>query len=453
MRLFEKFGRDKKAHRSGLLGRNTEAVLALLAIGPPAFALLELSTPMLLSRAPTRAELYAAYRYRRPLIAAGAAAGAALFRRAFWGEGTARPAKMTAVAMGALAASVQLIYDPLLFNLRKTGVRIRRAEEAGDIFEGDDTEVFGVRLNGEARAYPARKGARPHLITDTLGGEPILVSYCGLTNSAIIYRAKDGQEAPELSVVSAPNNNILYWEARTGSLVQQLLPEITYGPGAGRPLHTLPVVYTTWETWYRMVPETTLADQPYSSLRDRLITRMMRREHMRMRAKERPFLAVAGGTDRTVHRKARVFALLEGGEAKAYTRNFLEDLIVVNDDVGGQPVEVFYDPESDIAMAYRRELEGQRLAFRPASGGGFEDEETGTRWDVLGRAISGPYAGRSLDTVPFSFDKAFCSLGNSTTRTPLSFTPLASAVSWRPRRSPRSLGTSAPCDGRSAFPG
>ncbi len=52
-------------------------------------------------------------------------------------------------------------------------------------------------------------------------------------------------------------------------------------------------------------------------------------------------------------------------------------------------------------------LDGRRFTFRSATGDGFEDEETGTRWDVLGQAISGPLTGRSLEPVPFSFDKVF----------------------------------------------
>ncbi len=79
----------------------------------------------------------------------------------------------------------------------------------------------------------------------------------------------------------------------------------------------------------------------------------------------------------------------------------------MNAEAGGYPIAVFYDPESDVAAAYRREVGRRRLTFRPAAGDGFEDEETGTRWGVLGWAIGGELAGRTLEPVPFSFDKVF----------------------------------------------
>lgn len=208
-------------------------------------------------------------------------------------------------------------------------------------------------------------------------------------------------------MVSAPGNNILYWDANTGSLLQQLRPNLAHGPAAGRPARTLPVAYTTWQAWRSLVPETTLYDQPYGSPRDRFVTSFMRRIHARTRAQERPLLAAPGEVDRTLHPKARVFALCEGGEARAYARGYLREHEAVNDEAGGRPVAIFYDRESDIAMAHRRELDGRRLSFEPAEGGGFEDEQTGTRWDVLGRATVGKLAGRALEPVPFSFDKVF----------------------------------------------
>ena len=162
-------------------------------------------------------------------------------------------------------------------------------------------------------------------------------------------------------------------------------------------------LYTTWSAWRSLVPETTLADQPYGSPRDRLVTRLMRRTHEKTRGQEEPYMAVSEEIDRTLHPKAHVFALREGGEARAYSRAFLRDRKVVNEEVGNRPIAAFYDPETDVALAYRRGLDGRRLSFRPAKGGGFEDKETGTRWDVFGRATAGKLAGVALAPVPFSF--------------------------------------------------
>jgi hypothetical protein len=316
-----------KTHYSPAPRRADDAVDALLstaAIAPPAFWLSVLSTPRLKLQPPSYAELSAAYRYRRTLPIAGALAGLAMLSRGRSGRAHRRVARSVGSVLGGMAALSPLVYDPFLFSPRRTRTRVRPATETGDVFEGDDTEVLGVLLDGEARAYPARKAARPHFIADTLAGQPLVISYCGLTNSAIAYRAGDGL-ARELPVVSAPNNNILYWDEATGSLVQQLRPERVHGEAAGEPLRTLPVVYTTWGAWRRLAPDTTIADTAWESKRDHLISRVMRAIHMRIRVTDEPFLAVAGGMDETVHPKAQVLALSHQGDSHAYTRGFLRE--------------------------------------------------------------------------------------------------------------------------------
>jgi Protein of unknown function (DUF3179) len=43
---------------------------------------------------------------------------------------------------------------------------------------------------------------------------------------------------------------------------------------------------------------------------------------------------------------------------------------------------------------------GRRLTFS-AAGNGFVDTETGSRWNILGHATSGPLAGHQLEAYPF----------------------------------------------------
>jgi hypothetical protein len=389
--------------------------LGLAALAPTAFRLAVLSTPRLKIRPPSYAELYTTYRFRRTLPTAGALAGLALVRR-FGGTGTS-PAvrRWTVGALAGMAAMSSLVYDPLLFSPRRSDVRVRPATDPGDVFVGDDTEVIGVELGGQARAYPARHAARPHVIADTIAGQPIVVSYCGLTNSAIAYLADDLSQ--ELAVVSAPNNNILYWDEATDSLVQQLLPVRVHGIAAGTPLRTIPVVYSTWEVWQRLAPHTTIADPGWASVRDRLITRAMRGVHTRVRVKDAPFLAVTGGADDTVHPKAQVFALSYDGDSHAYTRGFLGEHGAVNHEVAGRPVAVLYDPMTNVAAAYWRDVDGTTAVLEPAGDGTFHDPDTATRWDLLGRPLEGGVVpGGAWSRWPSRSTRCSGSAGGTSTR-------------------------------------
>jgi hypothetical protein len=391
--------------------RMLNAALAGISIGAPTLALAELSTPMLILRPPRYRELEVAFRSRRPLVAAGMLAAIGLVAQAARGRAPRRLAGSVAAGMAGLRMAAPAVYDPWLFAPRQHPVRIRPAPAAREVL-GADTEVIGVRVNGQVRAYPARMLARPHLLTDTLGGEPIVVSYCGLTNSAIAYRAAGPTSPIRMSVLSAPRNNILYRQDATGGLVQQLLPQIAHGPGSGQPVATVPVVYTTWSTWQKLAPDTTLADSRFESVWDQLVTALMRREHLRSRARARTLLA-AGEVDERLPRKTQLFALVESGAACAYTRRFLRSERVVNDAVGGEPVVVFYEPSTDVAMAYRRRTDDRVRNFRPVSTSSdptaalASDVDTGSTWSVLGRCVHGPLAGHQLQPVVFSFDRPF----------------------------------------------
>jgi hypothetical protein len=145
---------------------------------------------------------------------------------------------------------------------------------------------------------------------------------------------------------------------------------------------------------------------------DQLVTALMRREHLRTRARARTLLA-AGEVDERLPRKTQLFALVESGAACAYTRRFLRSERVVNDAVGGEPVVVFYEPSTDVAMAYRRRTDDRVRNFRPVSTSSdptaalATDVDTGSTWSVLGRCVHGPLAGHQLQPVAFSFDRPF----------------------------------------------
>jgi hypothetical protein len=49
--------------------------------------------------------------------------------------------------------------------------------------------------------------------------------------------------------------------------------------------------------------------------------------------------------------------------------------------------------------AFRAELDGRPLTFRPDGADAFRDVQTGSRWTVVGEAVAGPLAGRRLERV------------------------------------------------------
>jgi len=54
--------------------------------------------------------------------------------------------------------------------------------------------VIGLRINGDARAYPLRVLTWHEIANDVVGGVPVAVTYCPLCNAAIVFdRRVDGR--------------------------------------------------------------------------------------------------------------------------------------------------------------------------------------------------------------------------------------------------------------------
>lgn len=124
-----------------------------------------------------------------------------------------------------------------------------------------DNVVFGVEINGDARAYPKRILAWHEMFTDTVGGVDIAGVYCTLCGTVIPYktRYKDTNYALGTSGFLYRSNKLMY-DAKTQSLWNTLRGEPVLGPlvGRGIKLEFLSIVTTTWEEWKRRHPQTTV---------------------------------------------------------------------------------------------------------------------------------------------------------------------------------------------------
>ena len=125
-----------------------------------------------------------------------------------------------------------------------------------------------------------------------------------------------------------------------------------------------------------------------------------------------PFL-FDGELDDRLRPVDRVVTVTVGDSDVAYPYTELETQKVVHDSVGGKDIVVFWaagtlsdldrDTISDSrdiggAGVFSPILDGVRLTFLSREDGIF-DEETGSEWNVLGLAVSGPNEGKRLEPV------------------------------------------------------
>ena len=125
----------------------------------------------------------------------------------------------------------------------------------------NDNIVFGIVINGDARAYPKRILAWHEMFTDTIGGVDIAGVYCTLCGTVIPYRTEVNGVKYTLGTSGFlyRSNKLMYDEA-TQSLWSTVRGEPVLGPlvdkGIALPLES--VVTTTWGEWLKRHPRTTV---------------------------------------------------------------------------------------------------------------------------------------------------------------------------------------------------
>ncbi len=123
------------------------------------------------------------------------------------------------------------------------------AAEADRILGPNDV-VLGVESAGAAKAYPVRILNWHEVLNDDVGEQPILVSWCPLCGSGVVYDPRaDGRRLTFGVSGRLYNRNLLLYDHETDSLWSQIAGKAVTGPLAGTSLHLLPVTVTTWAHW------------------------------------------------------------------------------------------------------------------------------------------------------------------------------------------------------------
>jgi hypothetical protein len=133
----------------------------------------------------------------------------------------------------------------------------------------DDEPVLGVAVAGEARAYPVAILNWHELVNDTLGGEPILVSFCPLCGTGLVFDRRVGGEVRAFGVSGLLyRSGLLMYDRGSQSLWSQISAEAVTGPLLGQRLRILRARMDQWGRWRRDHPESTVLSRETGHRRD-----------------------------------------------------------------------------------------------------------------------------------------------------------------------------------------
>jgi len=257
----------------------------------------------------------------------------------------------------------------------------------------EDDLVFGVEINGDARAYPLRIMGWHEMFNEVIGGVPVALAYCTLCGAGILFETQvEGRDGPFVFGSSGflYRSNKLMFDRQTNSLWNQFTGQPVVGSlvSSGITLKIRPVAITSWAKWRAAHPETRVLSLDTGHRRD-YGSGVVYQEYF---ASED--LMFPARVDETLFRqKSYVFGIRDVGAAKAWPLEAFEGGAVINDAIGQRELVLIGDAATRTVRAYERR--GRR--FEAAADGTLISD--GEQWWIGEEALNGP-GGERLPRVP-----------------------------------------------------
>lgn len=101
--------------------------------------------------------------------------------------------------------------------------------------------VLSVGINGDFRAYPLRILLWHEIVNEVIGGTPVLISYCPLCNSGVVFDRRVGARLLEFGNTGRlRHRDMVMYDKETESWWQQFTGEAIIGELSGKRMTPLP---------------------------------------------------------------------------------------------------------------------------------------------------------------------------------------------------------------------
>jgi hypothetical protein len=276
----------------------------------------------------------------------------------------------------------------------------------------DKSPVISLEIEGEARAYPLAVLMWHEIANDTLGGTPVVVTFCPLCNTALVFeREFDGVVHDFGTTGNLRFSDLVMYDRQTESWWQQATGEAIVGELTNTRLTFLPAQIVSLAAFEGAHPDGDVLSRETGLSRD-----YGRNPYVGYDTIDQDPFLFDGVLDGRLPPKERVVTVGEGDGTVAFPYSELRKAGVATATVGGDEVVVFWTPGTASALdgpniddskdvgatgVFRPTVDGRQLTFVREGGEDAQivDRETGSTWSVAGGAVAGELSGSELDPV------------------------------------------------------
>lgn len=269
--------------------------------------------------------------------------------------------------------------------------------------------VITLVVDGQARAYPLQILIYHEIVNDEVAGFPLAVTFCPLCNAAVVFeRRVDGEVLDFGTTGKLRRSDLVMYDRQSESWWQQITGSGIVGRYAGTDLKRRPATIVAYRDFREAWPEgkvlsrKTGQSRPYGNNPYRGYDNI----------DQNPFL-LKDDPDPRLPAMERVISVVLGGKQRIYPFSVFNKQPVINDELAGTALVIFSQhgtlsalDQSAIkasrlinsATVFDRQIDDRLFTFEKR-GDGFYDQETGSRWNLLGQAVTGPLKGKSLEPL------------------------------------------------------
>ena len=227
----------------------------------------------------------------------------------------------------------------------------------------DHINMVVLETDNGAYAYSDYYMLQPHVVKgDTINGQEVIMTYCGLTNLGIAYSPVINGSPLDLTVMTQLKNNLVLFDKNSGEAIQQLWASKERDP-AGATMKEWPTIRMPFKAYKALYPDGKVyineiadySENPIIAAWDRLVRHKMMRWGVGLNwiDNDKPAFPTIEFTDDRLPMKELVYTISINGDHVAYSRDFLMDRNnPVNVEIGGEQIVVSYDKEYDSVVAF-----------------------------------------------------------------------------------------------------
>jgi hypothetical protein len=248
--------------------------------------------------------------------------------------------------------------------------------------------VLGVQRNGESKAYPIEIIGYHHQVRDTVGGEPIMVTYCTVCRTGRVFSPILNGQGEEFRLVGMDHFNAMFEDSKTGTWWRQVSGEAIAGPLKGQQLVEVPSEQMTLAAWISRYPDTKILQEDivFQEEYDDLVNYDEGKTKGGLEKKDSV----------SWRNKSWVVGIQIGMEPRAYDWIELSKMRVINDKLSSTSLVVALESDSATFHVWQRP---DSLSFSLNEGQVLVDDKTSSKWDWSGKCVEGKLAGATLEPV------------------------------------------------------